>query len=161
VTKKSPVQVGTATTWANVSTGDSHTCGVRTDGTLWCWGYNRLGQLGLGSEAWTFTTPTQVGTATTWASVAAGYAHTCATRTNGSLWCWGDSSAGQLGLGSVAYSTTPAQVGTGTTWASVSTGYAHTCATRTDKSLWCWGDNGYGQVGISGTFRTRRCRSVP
>jgi alpha-tubulin suppressor-like RCC1 family protein len=70
-----------------VSAGGYHACGVRTDQTLWCWGYNGYGEIGQGSTATTsYTTPQQV-TGTTWASVAAGYYHTCATRTDGTLWC--------------------------------------------------------------------------
>lgn len=147
--RKTPVQVGTATNWASVSAGDSHTCAIRTDGSLWCWGLNRNAQLGTGQSDFNVTTPVRVDTATNWASVTAGYAHTCAIRTNGTLWCWGDSTYGQLGLGILSYRTTPTQVGTAT-WISVAAGYAHTCAVRTDRSLWCWGENGYGQLGVTG-----------
>ena len=70
--RATPVQVGTGTTWASVSAGDSHTCATRTDGTLWCWGFNRLGQMGTGTSIYYSTTPVQVGTATTWASVTTG-----------------------------------------------------------------------------------------
>ena len=55
-----PTQVGTAVDWAKVSTGSTHTCGVRTDHTLWCWGNNYTGQLGLGDEEDRLV-PTQVG----------------------------------------------------------------------------------------------------
>jgi alpha-tubulin suppressor-like RCC1 family protein len=94
-----PVQVA-GTTWQSVSAGQSHTCAVMVDGTLWCWGSNTSGQLGdntLDSKS----TPVAVGTSgQTWAMVAAGVTHTCALATGGSLWCWGDNSAGQLGIGS-------------------------------------------------------------
>jgi alpha-tubulin suppressor-like RCC1 family protein len=94
-----PVQIA-GTTWQSVSAGQSHTCAVMVDGTLWCWGSNTSGQLGdntLDSKS----TPVAVGTSgQTWAMVAAGVTHTCALATGGSLWCWGDNSAGQLGIGS-------------------------------------------------------------
>jgi alpha-tubulin suppressor-like RCC1 family protein len=94
-----PVQV-TGTTWQSVSAGQSHTCAVMVDGTLWCWGSNTSGQLGdntLDSKS----TPVAVAVSgQTWAMVAAGVTHTCALATGGSLWCWGDNSAGQLGIGS-------------------------------------------------------------
>jgi hypothetical protein len=94
-----PLQV-TGTTWQSVSAGQSHTCAIMLDGTLWCWGFNESGQLGdntLDSKS----TPVAVVTfGQTWAVVAAGVTHTCALATGGSLWCWGDNSAGQLGIGS-------------------------------------------------------------
>jgi alpha-tubulin suppressor-like RCC1 family protein len=75
------VQVGSAT-WNGVSAGAFHTCGVRVGGTLWCWGDNTIGQLGIGTQTPTMPvpTPTQVGTATDWNTVSAGWSHTNALR---------------------------------------------------------------------------------
>lgn len=120
--RSAPVQVGTATTWARVDAGPSHTCGIRTDGTLWCWGFNRTTQLGVGASPYVANTPLQVGTATDWVSVSTGFGHTCGIRTGGTLWCWGSSSDGQLGLGNLAPQTAPAQVGTATGWTGVAAG---------------------------------------
>lgn len=147
----SPKQVGTATTWATVSAGESHVCATTTAGTLWCWGLDFQGQLGIGGGMFDLQTdPTQVGTATTWSSVSTGTFHTCATRTDHTLWCWGDNASGELGIGSTTSSTTPQQVA-GTTWASVAASGLHTCATRTNRSLWCWGENGSGELGLGST----------
>jgi alpha-tubulin suppressor-like RCC1 family protein len=152
----SPVQVGAATTWNGVSAGGYHTCATRTDGTLWCWGNNGNGQVGIGSVASPQSGPVQVGVLTTYTGVTAGYAGTCATRTGNTLWCWGNNAYGQLGIGNTTQQTSPAQVA-GTTWASASTGggsidvLIHTCATRTDGTLWCWGNNQYGQLGLGTT----------
>ena len=142
------MQVGTATTWLSVALGFDHTLAVRTDGTLWAWGSNYAGQLGLGLTA-SAKTPTQVGTATTWLSVAAGASSSAAVRRDGSLWTWGSNDTGQLGLGTITDQATPQQVGTGTTWLSVSAGWQHMVALRTDGSLWTWGSNNEGQLAQS------------
>jgi cysteine-rich repeat protein len=94
-----PVPV-TTTAWKIVSAGQSHTCAVALDGSLWCWGDNTHGQLGDKTQA-SKSTPVAVAvTGLTWTAVVAGVSHTCALATDGSLWCWGDNSAGQLGIGS-------------------------------------------------------------
>jgi alpha-tubulin suppressor-like RCC1 family protein len=76
--------------WASVSaTGNSqdpgHTCGIRQDGTLWCWGSNTHGELGLGDTTTRYR-PYQVGTAT-WSQVDASFTKTCGLQINGTLWC--------------------------------------------------------------------------
>jgi hypothetical protein len=89
-----------AGTWNSIAAGGVHTCGIMSDQSLWCWGDNTYGQLGIGSEV-AASTPVAVGApGQTWASVAAGLLNTCALATDGSLWCWGSNSDGQLGLGS-------------------------------------------------------------
>ena len=66
-------RLGTATNWLAVAAGDSHTVAVKSDGTLWAWGYNYYGQLGDGTRQQA-SSPVQIGTATNWQAVAAGYA---------------------------------------------------------------------------------------
>ncbi|ABK52733.1 BNR repeat domain protein [Acidothermus cellulolyticus 11B] len=145
-----PVQIGTAT-WTTVTAGLYHACGIQTDGSLWCWGANGSGQLGLGSNSpSSYLTPTRVGTATTWTSVAAGYLSTCATKSDGTLWCWGDNTHGQLGIGNTLPQYSPTQV-SGTSWVTVSAGQYTACAIRTNGTLWCWGENSNGEVGIGNT----------
>jgi hypothetical protein len=131
---------------AKVEAGGHHTCAIKTNGSLWCWGYNYYGQLGIGT--WLDKkVPTQV-SGTNWVTVSAGWAYTCGVKTDGTLWCWGDNEDGQLGIGTWVDKSTPTQVGTGTNWVSVSAGVAHTCGVKIDGTLWCWGDNWYGQLGI-------------
>ncbi len=117
--------------------------------SLWCWGDDRYGQLGVGDTK-RRAVPTQVGTSTDWVGLVAGNAHTCATRSDHTLWCWGWNRDGQLGIDSKNLNrTTPTRVGTGTNWAEVSAaGIAHTCGIRTDDTLWCWGFNSTGQLGL-------------
>ena len=80
------IMVTCATTYSMVSAGGLHTCALRPDGTLWCWGGNSSGELGDGTTN-TAGAPIQVGSERTWATVAAGQSHTCALRANGTLWC--------------------------------------------------------------------------
>ena len=142
-----------------VSAGGEHTCSVRFDGTLWCWGRNTWGQLANGTQGPGLPSPIQVGTATDWASVAAGGGHTCATKTTGQLWCWGLNNKGQLGDGTTDLRTSPARIGTGTAWSQVTASWFHTCGVRTNGTAACWGENSAGQLG-DGT-RTQRVRPTP
>lgn len=147
-----PVEVfGGATEWASVSAGQVHTCARTTSGRLFCWGADGSGQLGNGSPNNDEAVPVEVlGAATTWSRVSAGGDHTCARKTNGRLFCWGDDGSGQLGNGGVvtADQVAPVQVaGASTDWISVSAGGLHTCARRTMGRLFCWGSDGFGQLG--------------
>ncbi|MGI8702021.1 MAG: RCC1 domain-containing protein [Nocardioidaceae bacterium] len=150
---RTPVRVATATDtgWLAISGSnggygyatDSHTCGVRADGTAWCWGQNDLGQVGNGTQNDQLT-PTRVGRSNGWTSVSAGNGMSCGTRAGGGLWCWG---TGDLGNGANERELSPVRIGTSSHWATVSVGAGHTCGTRTDGTLWCWGWNGTGAVG--------------
>ena len=152
-----PRQIGTATNWVSVSAGGRHAVAVRTDGSLWAWGDNSSGQLGIGDicccdgGTWYSDIPVRIGTATNWMSVSAGGWHTVAVTTTGELWVWGDNGDGQLGIGDVCccdggtYS--PMQIGTATNWATVSAGGRHTVAVTTTGELWAWGGNSFGQLG--------------
>jgi alpha-tubulin suppressor-like RCC1 family protein len=155
-TQDLPQQVTTpaATGWTSAAAGETHTCATRSDGTLWCWGDNFEGQLGIGDMTGQ-DLPQQVTTpaATGWTGAAAGEGHTCATRSDGTLWCWGDNSEGDLGIGSTTSQDLPQQVTTpaATGWTGAAAGEGHTCATRSDGTLWCWGNNFEGQLGIGST----------
>ncbi len=87
--------------WQSISVGHAHTCGVKkVDGTLWCWGTGDYGQLGNGvASGEIFDAPRQIGSETTWSQVFGGWEHACGIKTDGSLWCWGRNSRGQVGNG--------------------------------------------------------------
>jgi alpha-tubulin suppressor-like RCC1 family protein len=135
--------------WSSVSAGWTHTCAIRIDGTLWCWGDNAFGQLGNGSTA-PSRVPRRVGAASNWYTVAAGRYHTCGIRQTlpYSIWCWGRGDDGQLGNGAFANSAVPVQVAwDDNTW-SLSAGMLHTCFTAEDGRHVCWGEGARGQLGI-------------
>jgi len=113
-----PRGVDGSTNWTSVSLNGSappfvggNTCGVKSDGTLWCWGTASGGRLGMGpSVTDDISRPAQVGAATDWYSVSVGSRHACAVKRDGTLWCWGDGSSGQLGNNDVRTRTEPTRV---------------------------------------------------
>ena len=131
--------------WQKISAGINHTLGVKADGTLWAWGKNDVGQLGLGNNT-NKTTPTQIGTASNWVFVSAGYSTSFAIKTDGTLWGWGDNQFSKIGDGTSTNRTAPVQVGTATNWVSVDS-KNNTLALRSDGTLWGWGFNSTGQLG--------------
>lgn len=82
------MQVAGGQSWTSLAGGIAHSCGVRADGALWCWGDNVLGQLGTDVGPWS-ALPTHVGAISTWVSVVSGYNSTLALRTDASAWRWG------------------------------------------------------------------------
>jgi alpha-tubulin suppressor-like RCC1 family protein len=147
-----PPAVAASTVWRDVpgiqqvSAGGSHTVAIKTDGTLWAWGQNNFGQLGIGSSGSAFQhEPVQIGTAADWAYVSAGRDHTVAVRANGALWAWGRNAEGQLGDASITQRNAPVQIMPAKTdWrvipGSVSAGITHTMAIDSAGSLWVWGN---------------------
>jgi Regulator of chromosome condensation (RCC1) repeat len=128
------------TAGAPVAGPPGHTCEVRADGTLWCSGSNRHGELGDGTTI-AHVDPVRVGsTEAHWLAVVIGPTGTCALQRDNGLWCWGDNTFGQLGDGGFLPHARPVQVAPGSGWLAVALD-AHTCAVRTDHTLWCWGAN--------------------
>jgi alpha-tubulin suppressor-like RCC1 family protein len=159
----SQVTVGSNGNWKQIATGWGWAMAIRQDGTLWGWGANDYGQLGLGFATGARTlVPTQVGNFNTWAEVQVGDSHTVARRTDGTIWTWGYNGYGNLGLGDTTNRSVPTQIQnasltTAGPVTAVAAGNQHTLAIRaassTDSSttLWSWGYNGYGNLGVGDT----------
>ncbi len=124
--------------------------GIKSDGTLWAWGYNTSGQLGDLTTT-NKLSPVQIGTDTNWSDVSCGEQHTIALKTNGTIWAWGVNMNGQLGFGSYDPITSPQQIGADTNWTKIFAKSNSSMAIKTNGTLWAWGDNGYGQLGNGST----------
>jgi len=144
-----PTRVGQDADWTSISASAEHTCAIKSNHSLWCWGYNSDGSIGNGDQYGSFRTPQQVyGNATDWASVSVGYYHSCARKSNNTLWCWGQNWLGAVGDGTGSPRVlTPTQVGSDHDWTNPEAGIQQTCAIKTNQSLWCWGNNQDGVLG--------------
>ena len=155
-----PTQVGTSTTWKQISVGYGASAAIKTDGTLWAWGAEY--------KYWTFagrSSPTQeIGGGTDWKQVSYGDGQLLAIKANTTLWAYGRSFYGELGT-NTWYSGAPAgsvgaetssfvQIGNSQGWKQVSCGQRHSAAVKYDGTLWTWGKNKYGQLGIELTYPT-------
>jgi alpha-tubulin suppressor-like RCC1 family protein len=164
VSKSSPVQtISGGTNWKIIACGRYASGGIKTDGTLWTWGYNDYGgQLGLGDMTGR-SSPTQVGSATTWTLIDSGTYMMAGIKTDGTLWTWGNNLQGQLGDNTTTKRSSPVQIlGGGNTWKQVSC-YDGMAAIKTDGTLWSWGMNQYGELGnnTSGGGGTSTSTSSP
>ena len=164
--KSSPTQVGTATNWDKISAGRNFNLALKSDGTLWSWGQNDFGQLGNGFSFGNFNdVPTQRGTDTDWASIAAGELHSIALKTNGTRWAWGYNGSGSLssgGTGALGDNTIidkniPTQIGTDTDWQKPNAGSYFSLCLKNDGSLWSNGRNVAGELGDN----TQTARLIP
>ena len=115
--RSSPTQIP-GTTWSSVSLGNKKSAAIKTDGTLWVWGRNAYGSLGLNQPDQTnYSSPVQI-PGTTWSSVSNAYQSTFAQKTDGTLWSWGYNHHGQLALNNRTAYSSPVQI-PGTDWVHV------------------------------------------
>jgi alpha-tubulin suppressor-like RCC1 family protein len=147
---------------ASIAVGADYTCALSATGGVYCWGRNDYGEIGNNSTTDSHV-PVQVegvggtGLLSGIASIAAGFAHTCAVSTTGGVYCWGYNPYGQLGNNSTTQRNVPVQVvgagGSGVLSgiASIAAGEDHTCALSTTGGIDCWGYNDYGQLGNNST----------
>jgi alpha-tubulin suppressor-like RCC1 family protein len=176
--RSSPTQIpGTWATGRNsFAVGSTGTMAIKSDGTLWSWGYHSGGCLGMNEPSGSWSSPRQVGTDTNWRSVhmdtLGGQRCSHGTKTDGTLWSWGENTNGQLGLNTAKISpgnrrdvSSPTQVGTDTTWMSTSYGKQFKGSSffpKTDGTLWFLGglQEGNGTAGANTTGEWYRSSPV-
>ena len=153
-----PVSVSGLTGLTAVAAGGRHSLVLKSDGTVWAWGDNDHGQLGINSTSNT-TVPVQVQDSTGASfltgvtAIAAGYYHSLASKSNGTVWAWGDNYYGELGNGTSKNVSVPVQVkdSSGVSYLTgiiaVAAAQEHSLALKSDGTVWAWGDNAYGELG--------------
>jgi len=129
-----------------IAAGGYHSLANRSDGTVWAWGNNDIGQLGDNTFV-TQPAPVQSGTIDKVISVAAGVYHSMALKYDGTVWTWGYNDLGPLGDGTNTDSGTPVQVFGLTGAVSIAAGDQYSLAVKSDGTVWTWGDNTGGQLG--------------
>jgi len=142
--------------FAQVSAGTNHTCGVTTDNDAYCWGLNNDGQLGDGTTE-RRETPTLVSGGLSFVQVSTGNDHTCGLTTDNVAYCWGWNGHGRLGDGTTEQRGTPTPVTGGLNFTQVSAGAQHTCGLTAGNFAYCWGRNFRGELGDGTTTQ----RTVP
>ena len=153
--------------WLMVSAGGGHSLGIRKDGTLWAWGDNYYGQLGIGTSGnneFTFQDPPDsnkpvrvivpAGHPGEWKYASAGLQHSLGIDSNGRAWAWGNNADGRTGLGTNnGVTNAPSAVITGgatsipTAWKQLSAGGTYSLGIDSNDEAWGWGSNTYGQLG--------------
>lgn len=175
-----PVDIDSVKTssWIAVNVGDSQTCAIKEDHSLYCWGNNAQGELGDGTSG--FDCPSQGGNPGTcadksvpvliekneWTEITAGaggmMSHTCGISADRQIYCWGSNVYGELGDGTTEFRNIPTKM-SNDTWSKIAAGTMHTCAIKEDRELYCWGDNRYGSLGdgttVSRTIPTKIART--
>jgi len=136
-----------------IAAGLDHSLALKSDGTVWAWGYNAYGQLGDGTTI-NRHTPVQVSGLSGVTAIAAGWAHSLAVKSDGTAWAWGYNGYGQLGDSTTINRLTPVQVcdttcpGPLSGVTAIAAGQYHSLAVKSsDGTVWGWGWNGYGQLG--------------
>lgn len=149
-----------------LSVGTDFSCAVSQSGDVYCWGKNDVGQLGTSTPAisdggyYTALNPVRLPGITGVTAIASGVAHSCALRSDGSVWCWGRNSLGQAGVSDFADQLVPVKVSGLPPVAAVVAGGTASCAVTNGAEVWCWGDFSYlsGKL-VSG--RQEALRAIP
>ena len=144
-----PTKIGTDNDWKIIAAGYDHTLAIKNNGSLWAWGQNLEAEVGDGTTVNRIDGPEQIGAATNWAAVAAGYTHSLALTTDGKLWAWGEDHIGELGDGNSGAIDvlTPELIANNSNWSSISAGEEFTLGNTSDGISWAWGRNVEGELG--------------
>lgn len=152
-----PRKVGALEDVVAISSGSFHSCALRKDGTVWCWGRAEDGQLGIGpvaaekySDRKSRNQPSKVSGLSNVRFVVAFASRTCAIRSDRTVWCWGENKHGQLGDGTAEDQFEPVKVKPLEKVTALALGHSHSCALSSVGEVFCWGRNYHGSLGNGG-----------
>jgi len=149
IKKSSPVQtIAGGNNWRQLAVSNWAGAAIKTDDTLWTWGFNSYGQIGDNTTINKSSPVQTVAGGSNWSQVSLGRYNTAAIKTDGTLWVWGNNYRGAVGDNTVIQRNSPVQtVSGGSNWAQVSCGNNYTAAIKSDGTLWTWGSNLNGELG--------------
>lgn len=148
--ENAPTAVSTSATFSQLAAGSIHTCGLSTEGDIYCWGLNVYGQFGDGTTSATqVPTPENLGNPYALETLVSGLDHACGLTGAGEAYCWGRNTYGQVGDGGpeTEQKPTPVRAAAGRTFVRLGAGTAHTCGVGADGAVSCWGNGANGQLG--------------
>jgi alpha-tubulin suppressor-like RCC1 family protein len=152
INRSVPVQVSAHSqnpeSWRNLI-GGNHTVALKSDGTIWGWGWNNCGQIGDNTIE-NRSEPVRIGSVSDWEQIAGNANTSYGIRSDGTLWGWGTNDYGQLGLGltTTPHKSTPIRMGSSSNWELIGGGYYHFFAKNSTNQLYACGRNNYGQLGL-------------
>ena len=160
IERRAPAAVAGGLTFASLSAGKQHACGVTTAGVAYCWGDNDDGQLGDGTTT-ARETPVRVATDVRFRAVSAGLLHSCGLAMDGRAYCWGDNTWGAVGGGDTTKRhSRPVAVKGSLRFAALSAGSLYSCGVTTTNAGYCWGFNSFGSLGDGTTKPSVEPRAV-
>ncbi|MGD0608066.1 MAG: hypothetical protein ABSA53_31315 [Streptosporangiaceae bacterium] len=142
-----PTAVNVGSNETQVAAGYDHSLAVISDGSVWSWGSNAFGQLGTGPAQSAASPQLVSGISGTITQVAAGWSHSLALGSDGTVWAWGDNQYGELGDGNLIQSDTPVKLSSLSDITQIAAGDDWSLALRSDGTVWAWGDNLYDELG--------------
>jgi len=145
-------QVVGGLSFTTLTAGAYHNCALTSDGSAYCWGANSEGPIGDGTSGTYRNSPVPVAGGLRFIAISAGEAHTCGLTLDGSAYCWGRNTSGQVGDGTTTQQLTPVPVAGGLRFTTISTGSNHTCGVTLSGRADCWGANAEGRLGDGTTM---------
>lgn len=146
-----PLEVSGAHVFTDIAAGATHTCALKANGEVWCWGGGLEGSgagfLGTGAILKSVA-PVKVTADSAFVAIAVGASNSCALTASGQAWCWGKNARGEVGDSSQVARTVPVPVRTDARFTGITLGNSHSCGLRDNGVVLCWGWNRFGQLGV-------------